>query len=189
MTAGPLPHKIKVAAQLLAAGGVIAYPTEAVWGLGCDPHNRQAVLRLLALKRRRVDRGLILVANSVRQFAPYLQGLDAGQLAVMDSSRAGPTTWVVPDNHYAPDWVRGRFQSIALRVSAHPIVVQLCDAFGGPIVSTSANLAGRPPCKWPWQIQRHWGSQLDWIVHGELGGSSSPSEIRDLLTDSVLRQA
>jgi L-threonylcarbamoyladenylate synthase len=189
MTSEPLPHKIKVAAQLLAAGGVIAYPTEAVWGLGCDPDNRQAVLRLLSLKSRPVDKGLILVASSALQFTPYLQGLGAEQLAIMESSWPGPTTWVVPNNHYAPDWIRGDFQSIALRVSAHPIVIQLCNAFGGPIVSTSANLAGRPPCKWPWQIQRHWGSQLDWIVHGELGGGSRPSEIRDLLTDSVLRRA
>ena len=189
MAAGPLPHKIKVAAQMLAAGGVIAYPTEAVWGLGCDPHNQQAVLRLLSLKSRRVAKGLILVASSSEQFAPYLHGLEAGQLARMASSWPGPTTWVVPDNQYAPEWVRGDFQSIALRVSAHPVVAQLCNAFGGPIVSTSANLAGRPPCKRPWQVQRHLGAKLDWIVHGELGASRSPSEIRDLLTDKVLRPA
>lgn len=173
----------------MAAGGVIAYPTEAVWGLGCDPHNRQAVSRLLSLKQRKVGKGLILVASSIDQFAPYLEGLNAEQRARLNLPEAAPITWLVPDNHYAPEWVRGDFQSVALRVSAHPVVEQLCNASGGPIVSTSANRSGCPPCKWPWQVQRQWGSQLDWLVHGGLGGASKPSQIRDLLTDKVLRQA
>jgi L-threonylcarbamoyladenylate synthase len=189
MAASQRLHKYTVAAQSLAAGGVIAYPSEAVWGLGCDPFNRGAVDRLLALKQRPVGKGLILVAASIEQFAPYLEGLDAGLRARLESSWPGPITWLVPDNHYAPWWIRGDFQSVALRVSAHPVIKQLCLAFAGPIVSSSANRAGMPPCKWPWQLRRQWGEQLDWIVHGDLGGAARPSEIRDLVTDNVVRQA
>lgn len=184
-----LSHKIKVATQSLSAGGVIAYPSEAVWGLGCDPFNHDAVSRLLALKQRPVGKGLILVASSIEQFAPYLEGLDTALRARLESSWPGPTTWLVPDNHFAPWWIRGDFTSVALRVSAHPVIGQLCRSFAGPIVSTSANRTGKPPCKWPWQLRRQWGEQLDWIVHGNLGGASKPTEIRDLVSDKVVRRA
>lgn len=189
MNAGPLSHRTRIAVQTLAAGGVIAYPTEAVWGLGCDPLNQQAVMHLLSLKQRPINKGLILVAASIEQFAPYLEGLDDDLLLRAKSRWPGPTTWLVPANGFAPDWIRGDFQSVGLRVSAHPLVIELCNAFSGPIVSSSANRAGRPPCKWPWQIQRQWRGQLDWIVHGELGGASKPSEIRDLLTNKIMRHS
>ena len=180
--------KVKFAAEVLRAGGVIAYPTEAVWGLGCDPHNQAAVSRLLALKQRDPAKGLILVAADIDQFAPYLDGLAEPQRAVLEKAWPGPYTFLVPDNGYAPKLIKGDFTSVALRVSANKQVATLCRAFGGPIVSTSANLAGVPTPKWPWLVQQQLGKQLDYLLPGHLGHNNKPSEIRDLMTDKVIRQ-
>ncbi|MGH6977933.1 MAG: Sua5/YciO/YrdC/YwlC family protein, partial [Brevundimonas sp.] len=135
------------AAIALHAGGVIAYPTEAVWGLGCDPFDEAAVLRLLAIKQRPVDKGLILIAASVTQ----LDGL-ADWDALPDARRddvlaswPGPHTWIMPATARVPRWITGVHDGVAMRVSAHPVVIALCDAFGGVLVSTSANPAAAPP--------------------------------------------
>ena len=182
------PLQIKRAVQLLYQGAIIAYPTEAVWGLGCDPNNQRAVHRLLALKQRPGAKGLILVAASVQQFAILLDGL-APALVDKFSSHIGAVTWLVPANKYAAKWITGEHNSIALRVSTHQPVVELCTAFAGPLVSTSANLAGKPPAHWPWQLHRLYGHGLDYIVPGSLGAPGRPSEIRDLMTDKVIRPA
>lgn len=179
--------KVKFAADALRAGGVIAYPTEAVWGLGCDPHNRAAVLRLLALKQRDPAKGLILVAADMAQFSPYLKGLSEQQLNQLSQAWPGPYTYIVPNNGFSPPLITGDFNSVALRVSANKQVADLCRAFGGPIVSTSANLAGLPTPKWPWLIQQQLGQSVDFILPGCLGRSAKPSEIRDLISGKIIR--
>lgn len=178
--------KLHAACQRLFAGGVIAYPTEGVWGIGCDPFNERAVAELLAIKGRTPEKGLILVAASIAQFAPFLEGLTPAQMAQLDASWPGPHTWLVPDNGTAPAWIRGSHASVALRVSDHPLVAELCRCFGGPIVSTSANPSGLPAAKYPWQILRQMPT-LDYIVHGALGGAGKPSRIRDLLSGDIVR--
>lgn len=168
-------------------GGVIAYPTEAVWGLGCAPDNEHAVRKILQLKKRAEAKGLILVAADIEQFAPYLQGLTSVQLQTLRASWPGPHTWLVPHNGTVPAYIRGQFDSVALRVSAHPVVVGLCRAFGGPIVSTSANPQGMQPAREQFQVQRYFGGQLDDIASGRVGNAAKPTQIRDLLTGQVLR--
>ncbi|MFT5579391.1 MAG: L-threonylcarbamoyladenylate synthase [Paraglaciecola psychrophila] len=178
---------VNIAAKLMREGAVIAYPTEAVWGLGCDPHNRTAIARLLQIKGRSADKGLIQVAASIEQFQPALNGLDEHLLARLDNSWPGPVTWLVPDNGSAEQLVRGHFSAVALRVSAHPLVAALCDAFGGPIVSTSANFSGDQAPRWPWQVRRQLGPQLDFLVGGSVGASRKPSQIRDLISGAIIR--
>ncbi|WP_101758686.1 L-threonylcarbamoyladenylate synthase [Oceanicoccus sp. KOV_DT_Chl] len=178
--------QLQAAVSYLRAGAVIAYPTETVWGFGCDPNNRKAVLRLLALKQRPLDKGLILVAANSAQLAPYLAHLDVSLQHKFDRQMVRPTTWLVPGT-VAPDWIRGDYQSVALRVSTHQQVAKLCLAFGGPIVSTSANEAGAPTARWPWQLQRYLGRGLDYVMPGTLGLGGQPSIIRDLLTDQIIR--
>jgi len=180
---------VNIAASLMREGAVIAYPTEAVWGLGCDPHNRAAIARLLRIKGRSADKGLIQVAASIEQLQPALAGLDDQLITRLDSSWPGPVTWLVPDNGSAHPLVRGHFSTVALRVSAHPLVAALCDAFGGPIVSTSANFSGDPAPRWPWQVQRQLGRSLDFLLAGSVGANSKPSEIRDLISGGIIRAA
>ncbi len=184
-----MPLKLHRAVRHLQRGDVIAYPTEAVWGFGCDPANEHAVARLLQLKQRPVNKGLILVGASVDQFDAYLQGLEPALKDKFSQPSSIPTTWLVPAAKSVPSWIKGDFDSIALRVSTYKPVVDLCLAYGGPLVSTSANTSGNHPCAWPWQLQRFLGRGLDYILPGQLGKASSPSEIRDLISDKVIRSA
>lgn len=179
---------IQQAVRVIKNGGVIAYPTEAVWGLGCDPGNWQAVDRLLALKKRNIEKGLILVAANINQFESYLTGLPDDLYQKLNSSWPGPITWLVPDLCYAPYWIKGKHASIALRVTDHPLVQQLCDDFSGPIVSTSANIASRMPAKSLLAVKKNFGSDLDYILPGKLGFLSKPTMIKDLTTDRIIRQ-
>ena len=176
-------------AGLLKAGGVITYPTEAVWGLGCDPANEAAVHKVLALKQRPVSKGMILVAADVAQLDGWVR-LDAlpedRQQAVL-ASWPGPNTWILPAGAKAPRWVTGDHDGLAVRVSAHPLVVALCRAWGGPLVSTSANLAGEEPARSREQLDPRLLAQLDGIVDGLVGLRAQPSTIRDGLSGQTLR--
>lgn len=184
------PRHIANAVDRLLCGGIIAYPTEGVWGLGCDPFDEAAVLRILELKRRPVEKGLILVAAGVDQVAALLTPLTAEQRATVLATWPGPTTWLLPDpEQLVPAWIKGKFATVAVRVSAHPGVVCLCRAYGGPLVSTSANRADAPPALSRLRVQTWFGAELDYIVPGRLGGQSGPSTIRDLYSAIPVRAA
>lgn len=174
--------------RVIHSGGVIAYPTEAVWGLGCNPLDAEAVQRLLWLKQRPMEKGLILVAAELQQFDFLLWDLPQGQLAKLQLSWPGPNTWLVPHQGRLPHWITGNHATVALRVSAHPLVRQLCKACG-PLVSTSANPAGRPAARSRLRVEQYFHGQLDYIVGGSLGPQRNPSIIRDLQTDTVIRPA
>jgi L-threonylcarbamoyladenylate synthase len=174
----------------LQHGGIIAYPTEGVWGLGCDPFDQAAVLRILALKQRPVEKGLILVAAGVDQVAALLSPLTQEQRATVLATWPGPTTWLLPDpGQLVPAWIKGKFATVAVRVSAHPGVVRLCRAFGGPLVSTSANPADAPPATSRLRVLTWFGADLDYVVPGRLGGQRGPSVIRDLNSAAPVRAA
>jgi L-threonylcarbamoyladenylate synthase len=177
------------AAVILRRGGVIAYPTEAVWGLGCDPFDEAAVLRLLALKQREVEKGLILVSARVEQFDGLLdwQALPADRAEAVFASWPGPHTWIVPATGRVPHWITGMHDGVAARVSAHPDVVALCEAFGGPLVSTSANPAAAPPPRDPAEFDPALFARLDGVVAGRTGTLAAPTAIRDARDGRVLR--
>jgi L-threonylcarbamoyladenylate synthase len=177
------------AADALRAGGVIAYPTEGVWGLGCDPANEQAVLRLLAIKQREVAKGLILIASRVEQLDRVIDW-DSLSPARRDDVRAtwpGPHTWVVPAQPGVPAWITGEHASVAVRVSSHPVVVALCDAFAGALVSTSANRAGQPAVQRLDALDPAIVAAVDAIVEGRTGDLSQPTTIRDARSGDWLR--
>jgi len=177
------------AAARLRTGGVIAYPTEAVWGIGCDPFDEAAVLRLLALKQRPVDKGLILVGAALEQFDGLLdwERLPPDRAEAVYASWPGPHTWIVPTTGRVPHWITGAHDGVAARVSAHPMVVALCMAFGGPIVSTSANLAGAPPAFARGDLDPALLAACDGVTEGETGGLDAPTGIVDARTGARLR--
>lgn len=179
----PLKHAV----SSLANDGVIAYATESVWGLGCNPWSQQAVTRLLEIKQRPWQKGLILIAADIAQLEPMLGAVTPEQRALMLSRWPGPLTWLVPVSEHIPQWLRGEHGTLAMRVSAHRGVQQLCRAWGGPLVSTSANLSGQPACKTALQVHLRLSSELDAIVPGGVSGAKRPSEIRDLISQRVLR--
>jgi L-threonylcarbamoyladenylate synthase len=177
------------ATDLLRRGGVVAYPTEAVWGLGCDPFDETAVLRLLALKQRAVDKGLILIAASASQFDGLLDwnALPDDRRAAVHASWPGPHTWIVPATARVPRWITGTHAGVAVRVSAHPLVVALCAAFAAPLVSTSANRAGAEPPKTLAEFDPRLVAAVDGILAGDTGGRERPSDIRDARSGAALR--
>lgn len=177
---------LEQAVRVLRAGGVIAYATEGVWGLGCDPLNERAVRRVLDLKQRSEAKGLIMIAATVSQFEPWLSGLDTAQREAVLLTWPGPYSWIVPVTD-APAWLSGEHKSLALRVSAHAGVQQLCLAWGAALVSTSANRSGQPALMSADAVRQEFGNELDFILPGELGGDARPSEIRDAVSGVVLR--
>lgn len=180
-------QQLQEAVKALESGGVIAYPTEAVWGLGCDPLNGEAVMRLLSLKSRPVDKGLILVASREEQLGLLLEGLNTEQLEMLRTGQEKPTTWLIPSHGHVPDWIKGEHSTVAVRISRHPTVYSLCEAFGGMIVSTSANTTGCMPATSEQAVRNIFQDQVDVYVAGELGGQDAPSRIIDLQTGKVLR--
>lgn len=180
---------IPTAVAVLIRGGVIAYPTEGVWGLGCIPFDGEAVHRLLAIKRRPVDKGLILVGAEAAQFDAVVDwaALDATARERVRASWPGPHTWVVPATRAAPAWITGGRGTVAVRASAHPVVAALCRRLGGPIVSTSANLAGEPAPRTRGALSPALVALLDGVCEGETGGRDAPTPIRDAATGAVLR--
>ncbi|MDA1370884.1 MAG: Sua5/YciO/YrdC/YwlC family protein [Proteobacteria bacterium] len=179
---------LHIACGHLLQGHVIAYPTEAVWGLGCDPDDRKAVVRLLAIKQRPIEKGLILVAGSLDQLGELLNPLKKSELDQLHATWPGPVTWLIPDTkRLIPSWIKGCHESVAIRVSAHPVVQALCLQFGKLLVSTSANEAGAPPVKSLADLKQRFADKIDYIIEGELGTSPAPTEIRDLQTGQVFR--
>lgn len=184
-----VPHAwhLREAARRLHAGAVIAYPTEAVYGLGCDPLDARAVERLLALKQRPMSAGLILIAAEFAQVEAFLEPLPAALRRQAFATWPGPVTWLLPARPEVPVWLRGRHDSLAVRITAHAGSAALCRAFGGAVVSTSANPHGQPPARTPLTLRRYFGDRLDYILPGPLGGRSRPSEIRDGRSGRVVR--
>jgi L-threonylcarbamoyladenylate synthase len=177
------------AARIVNAGGVIAYPTEAVYGLGCDPRDGAAVLRLLELKQRPLDKGLILIAAEFAALQPYLAPLSATLRTKLLKSWPGPVTWLLPARPEAPFWLRGKHAALAVRVTAHPLAAALCRACGGVLVSTSANISNRPPARSALAVRRNFGSAIDYVLSGALGGRDKPTPIYDALSGRVVRAA
>jgi L-threonylcarbamoyladenylate synthase len=181
------PSDTRKILQLLQTDGVIAYPTEAVWGLGCDPFSEVAVKRILAMKLRKRSKGLILIAKDIEQLHPFLLGLSVAEMTELKQSWPGPQTWLIPDNNHAPSWITGINNTLAVRVTDHPIASNLCDAFGGPLVSTSANPSGLKPAKNMSEVNTYFDQQLDYVVPGLLGELSNPTPIKNLKTGKILR--
>lgn len=180
---------IRQAARALHDGGIVAYPTEAVYGMGCDPLDRAAVKRLLKMKQRSPRQGLILVAADEQQLADYLAPVPDALMNRMRATWPGPQTWVVPAAPACPLWLTGEHSGVAVRVSAHPEVRALCAAAGMAIVSTSANRSGHPPARSALACRMRFGAQLDVVVSGKTGGLAKPTAIRDVLTGKVIRAA
>ena len=169
-------------------GVVFAYPTEAVFGLGCDPDNEEAVYRLLSLKKRPVEKGMILVAKNYSQLLPYVNdsAIPMDRRSEIFSSWPGPVTWLLPASKSAPDWVTGGSELIAVRVSAHPVVQALCEKFSKPLVSTSANVSGEEPAKNVGQVKAQFDDSVV-CIEGALGDSAKPTTIKNGLNGETLR--
>jgi len=183
---------LRLAAQAIAAGDILAYPTEAVYGLGCDPLDAHAVRRILAIKRRPEHKGLILIAADLDALWPFILPLEPARMAEIEASWPGPNTWLLPARPDTPTWLTGAHETIAVRIPGHPVARALCAAWsgygGGALVSTSANIAARPPARSALEVRLRLAAGPDLILNGQCGGSPRPSKIRDGRTGELLRR-
>jgi L-threonylcarbamoyladenylate synthase len=171
----------------LKRGGLIAYPTESCYGLGCDPANRTAVLRLLKLKQRPQRKGLILIASHCQQLEHYLQPLTPADQAKLRHEGAQAVTYLMPVRPSAPRWLRGAHDTLAVRLSAHPFARQLCRSAGSALVSTSANRSGQRPAKTYADCRRLFGNRV-WVLRGRVGKRKQPSTIRAWSDGKIIRK-
>lgn len=183
----PTRWQFTQAARVVNNGGVIAYPTEAVFGLGCDPYNYAAVQRILKLKQRSAAKGLILIAADLVQLTPFIVELPMAQAKAIHASWPGFTTWVLPAHPSTPRWLTGGRSTIAARVSAHPTVAALCRICNCALVSTSANYSGHPPARNSLQIRRSFKTTIDYLLPGNCDNELQPSRILDAATGRILR--
>jgi L-threonylcarbamoyladenylate synthase len=177
---------IDKARALIQAGEVIAYPTEAIYGLGCDPFNQQAVEALLALKQRSVSKGLIILVSTWEQVWPLIGDVPATRLEAVKQTWPGPVTWIFPKSARVPAWLSGEHDGLAIRMTSHPVAHALCEH--APLVSTSANLTGSHPAKSIGDLEDMlFSGGVVAVVAGDLGGNTAPSEIYSVLNGVRLR--
>ena len=181
------------AVAVLKNGGIIAYPTEAVWGLGCDFESLSAVSKLQKIKERPSNKGFIkgfiLVAGNWREFATYLPNINQEDIIKISTATVHPCTWLVEDKAgNIPAVVKGGSNKVAIRISHHPVVSLLAKEFGKPLVSTSANISGQPPALDSDSVKKYFGEQVDYIVPGDIGNAAAVSDIRDLSSGEFLRK-
>ncbi len=170
----------------LAHGGLVAYPTESCYGLGCDPANRAAVKRLLKLKQRPQHKGLILIASSYGQVARYLAPLSAEQQNKLREAGRQAITYLMPVRKFSPRWLRGAHDTLAVRLTAHPDARQLCRGVKSALVSTSANRSGMHPAKTYAECQRMFGKKV-WVLPGRVGKRRQPSTIMGWTDGRIVR--
>ncbi len=176
---------VEEARALLKKGGVLAYPTEAVYGLGCDPFNQHAVEKIGILKHRSMSKGLILLIADWSQLMPLIGFVTDAQLDSVRATWPGPVTWVFPKSNLIPEWLSGQHDGIAIRMTAHPVSRALCTE--GPVVSTSANISGNVPVVDLLHLQELFPQGVDAVLAGDLGGLSQPSSIFDVRSGIRLR--
>ena len=171
-------QSIADAVKVIQQGGLLVYPTEAVYGLGCDYNNQQSVELLLELKQRPANKGLILVAAHVQQILPLIKPARRSHLARALKTWPGHHTWVFPKTSLVPDWISGSHDTVAVRVSAHPVIKQMCAQLNQALVSTSANVSGQKTAETCQDMQQLWGDQVSYYLDLPLGDEAVPSPIR-----------
>ncbi len=174
--------------QRLKEGQIIAYPTEAVFGLGCCPSNEDALKALVKLKARSPHKGMIIIASCLSQLLTYidLSGVPPERFQEIKQTWPGPSTWVFPASKQINQFITGQFSTVAVRVTAHPVAQALCEAFGA-LISTSANLAHNEPLKKGQDVASFFGDTIAGVVQGEVGALEKPTTITDAITGKVYR--
>ena len=179
--------QIEKAVEVCTTGGIIAYPTEYCFGLGCDPLNETAVRRILTLKHRSWAKGLIVITDDVRRLRRLIDFSVGSSLITPLANWPGPHTWLLPALTATPRWLRGQHDTLAVRLIDHPLALALCRQSRSAIVSTSANRKNQPPLRTARQVRFEFGDRIDWIIDGPVGRATSPSEIRDARTGQLVR--
>ena len=182
------PWALNRLSQALCRGAVIAYPTDTIWGFGCDPASGESVARILQIKQRHASKGLILLSSNLDYCAPFIT-LEPGQREQLLEPNDRPTTWLVRASEHCPWWIRGSHETVAIRITDHPLIRVLCDGLESPLVSTSANRAKRSNARNALQIRKQFADELDCIVTGFETGGARASQIKSLKYGTTVRSS
>ena len=183
----PSELQIQKTVNAIRKGGVIAYATEAVYGLGCDPDNAQAIQKIVDLKARDAKQGFILIASQVSQLEKYLGELSSQERELLEKNWPEPTTLIVTANESVSELITGGRNTVAVRITTHPDTKKLCEALKHPLISTSANRSGQPAITHAWQIQEQFSDSINYLYPSTIGDASKPSTIIDASTGKILR--
>jgi len=182
------PWRLRQIALQIRRGGIIAYPTDTIWGFGCHPKSRSAVYRIQQLKQRSRSKGLILLSSSLELCEPYLDpSVLATKYDQLSSPQTRAVTWIVKASTDCPNWLTGQSESIAIRITDKPHIKILCQSIQAPLVSTSANISGRNNARSSLIVHKLFHQSVDNIIEGYDTGSQQASVIRDLHTGNILR--
>lgn len=155
-------HILRVAEEL-RQGGVIVYPTDTTYGLGCDITNRQAIERVQRIKGRDRNKPMSFVCADLTHISAYARVSNYAH-RILKHCLPGAYTFVLPATRQTPRILQTKQKTIGLRIPDHPVPLALVRALGQPILSTSANYAGREVLTEPWALQEQLGPQVDLIV-------------------------
>jgi len=180
------PWALNRLVHALSHGAIFGYPTDTVWGLGCHPLIASSVSRILQIKNRSPDKGLILLSSRIEYCSDYLE-VEVDELESIRLPGEQPTTWLVTASELCPPWIHGIYPTVGIRITSHPLIQSICDDLQAPIVSTSANRSGKATARTSFQMRKQFGSELDFIVNGFASGSHQPSEIKSLTSGTILR--
>ena len=172
--------------RFIINGGVVAYPTESCFGLGCDPHNLRAIKKLNILKKRPVNKNFILISSKLNQIKKMLQELNNSKIKNLNMKWPGPHTWLIEANHKCPSWLRKK-NKVAIRVPDLNICQNLLNSIAMPITSTSANRTKQRPIKNYREACRQYKKSVH-IIKGRIGKNKKPSQIQDFDTKAIIRR-
>jgi len=178
--------QLNIAAIIIKNDGVISYPTESVFGLGCSPSSEEAVNKILQLKQRPVKKGLILIAGKLSQLEPYIEITAEEKQKIINKKTA--TTWLVRKSALTPHWISGKHSKVAIRLTKHPLITHLCAVLNHPIVSTSANPSGANPAMSSLQSRQYFSDQVDMYLQDETPLTGQPTSIIDIETAIIFRK-
>jgi tRNA threonylcarbamoyl adenosine modification protein (Sua5/YciO/YrdC/YwlC family) len=182
-SAHPEPRKIQRAVQILNGGGIIAYPTDTVYGLGCDISNKQAIERLYQLKGMPKDHPLAFICPDLSDISRYAV-VENAVYRVLKHFLPGPYCFILLATREVPKMLLNKQKTVGIRVPNHPLTIALVRELGRPLISTTASRPGQDPLVDPWEIEQEFAG-LDLVLDGGDAGGTVPTTVVDLSQGDV----
>jgi tRNA threonylcarbamoyl adenosine modification protein (Sua5/YciO/YrdC/YwlC family) len=186
----PQPRQLAIIKDCLESGGIIAYPTDTIYGLGCDIFHPEAVAKICAIKKVNPEKAqLSFICSDLSHLSNYAKSINNSLFRILKSTLPGPFTFVLPASKEVPKILQNKKKTIGLRIPDNKIALAIIETLGHPILSASFPGENIEDYTDPEIIQEHWGKQVDIVVDGGIGGII-PSTVVDCTTDEyiILRQ-
>ena len=186
----PQPRQLTMVADCLQSGGIIAYPTDTIYGLGCSIFKHDAIEKICAIKKVSPEKAqLSFICSDLSHLSNYAKSINNSLFRILKSTLPGPFTFVLPASKEVPKILQNKKKTIGLRIPDNKIALAIIETLGHPILSASFPGENIEDYTDPEIIQEHWGKQVDIVVDGGIGGII-PSTVVDCTTDEyiILRQ-